>query len=63
MSGNKLASRLQEFRDEKSIRSKGALSVVLHLSRYAKKNGLPLKVENLTTSGKGQVLGLGKDAL
>jgi hypothetical protein len=57
---NKLTLRLSAFQTENKIVNKGALSVVLHVSRYAKKNGLPLVPENLITEGSGQVLYLGK---
>lgn len=58
-----LAARLADFRDEKRIKGKGALAVVLHLTRHAKDHGLPMKAEALTTEGSGQVLGLGKGAV
>lgn len=58
-----LAVLLAAFRDEKRIRGKGALAVVLHLSRYAVENGLPLDAGGLVTEGSGQVLGLGKGAV
>jgi hypothetical protein len=35
---NKLTLRLSAFQTENKIVNKGALSVVLHVSRYAKKN-------------------------
>jgi len=52
---------LLKFRDEKSIKSKGALAVVLQISRLARNKGLPLNAEKLLTKGGGQVLGLSKD--
>jgi hypothetical protein len=55
-----LEALLSAFRDEKRIRGKGALAVVLHLSRHAIENGLPLNADELVTEGSGQVLGLGK---
>jgi hypothetical protein len=58
-----LEARLSSFRDEKRIRSKGALAVVLHLTRYAREQGLPLSAKCLMTEGSGQVLGLGKGAV
>lgn len=60
MSKVDLAARLAAFRDEQKIKGKGALAVVIHVSRYAIENGLPLNAENLVTGGTGQVLGLGK---
>lgn len=58
-----LSKKLSAFRDEMKIRGKGALAVVLHISRYAKENGLPLDADALITEGSGQVLGLGKGAV
>lgn len=39
---------------------KGPLSVALFVTELARKNGLPLRSEELITEGGGQVLGLGK---
>lgn len=58
-----LTKKLRAFRDEMKIHGKGALAVVLHVSRYAKENGLPLDANALITEGSGQVLGLGKGAV
>ena len=58
-----LATRLANFRDANNIKGKGALAVVVHVSRYAKENGLPLIADRLITEGSGQVLGLGKGAV
>lgn len=58
-----LTAQLEKFRAEKHIKNKGALAVVLHLTRYARNHGLPLKAEKMTTEGSGQVLGLGKTAV
>lgn len=58
-----LARKLGAFRDEMNIKGKGALAVVIHVTRYAKENGLPLKADSLITEGSGQVLGLGKGAV
>lgn len=63
MNGAELAARLVAFRDEKRIRGKGSLAVVIHISRYAKENGLPLDADGLITEGSGQVLGLGKGSV
>ena len=60
---NDIARKLSAFRDEMKIHGKGALAVVIHISRYAKENGLPLDVNALITEGSGQVLGLGKGAV
>jgi len=60
---NELETWLQDFCISNKIRGKGALSVVLHISRYAIENGLPLDSEKLVTDGSGQVLGLGKSAI
>lgn len=63
MTSTKLVTRLSVFRENNKIRGKGALAVVVHISRYAKENGLPLDADNLITEGSGQVLGLGKGAV
>jgi hypothetical protein len=58
-----LEAELIKFRDENKITSKGALAVIIHVTRYAKESGLPLSAESLITAGSGQVLGLGKGAV
>lgn len=58
-----IAARLAAFRDKQKIRGKGALAVVIHISRYAKENGLPLDADGLITVSSGQVLGLGKGSV
>lgn len=58
-----IARKLSVFRDQMKICSKGALAVVIHVSRYARENGLPLDADALITEGSGQVLGLGKGAV
>lgn len=60
---NDITRKLSAFRDEMKIRGKGALAVVIHISRYAGENGLPLDADSLITEGSGQVLGLGKGAV
>lgn len=57
------SQKLASFCDKTKIRSKGALAVIIHISRYAKENGLPLDANALITEGSGQVLGLGKGAV
>lgn len=63
MISTKLATRLKVFRENNKIRSKGALAVVVYISRYAKESGLPIDADSLITEGSGQVLGLGKGAV
>ncbi|MDO8412293.1 MAG: DUF4928 family protein [Gallionellaceae bacterium] len=63
MTKDEIAQKLSAFRDENKINGKGALAVVIHISRYAKENGLPLDADALITEGSGQVLGLGKGAV
>jgi hypothetical protein len=63
MTNDEIALKLSAFRDENKINGKGALAVVIHISRYAKENGLPLDADALITEGSGQVLGLGKGAV
>ncbi len=60
---NDITRKLSTFRDEMKIRGKGALAVVIHITRYAGENGLPLDADSLITEGSGQVLGLGKGAV
>jgi hypothetical protein len=55
-----LEKQLAEFRDAKNVRSKGQLAVVLHITRLAAENGLPIDPETLRTDKEGQVKGLGK---
>lgn len=55
-----LEKRLTEFRDANSLRSKGQLAVMLHITRLAAENGLPIDPETLRTDREGQVKGLGK---
>lgn len=63
MTNSEVARKLSAFRDETKINGKGALAVVIHISRYARENGLPLDADALITEGSGQVLGLGKGAV
>lgn len=58
-----ISNKLSSFRDASKIRGKGALAVAIHISRYARENGLPLNADTLITEGSGQVLGLGKGAV
>ncbi len=58
-----LESRLESFREENRIFSKGKLSVVLVVTRHARDMGLPLDPKKLVTKEQGQVLGLGKAAV
>ena len=54
---------LAAFTAEKAFRGKGAISVALIVTQYAKTMGLPLDPQKLVTEGGGQVLGLGKGAV
>jgi hypothetical protein len=58
-----LGNQLAAFQKEHKIVGKGALAVVLYISRYAQEHGLPLGASSLVTEGTGQVLGLGKGAV
>ena len=58
-----LQAALEQYRVERKITGKGALAVVLHVSRYARDKGLPLDAEGLLTEGGAQVLGLGRGAV
>lgn len=54
-----LAERMKEFVEEYRIKGKGALSVVLVLTRKAKTESFPLDAQRHVTEGGGQVAGLG----
>lgn len=58
-----LSSQLQQFKTEYRLNGKGALCVMLVVTRHAKERGLPLQANSLRTAEKGQVLGLGKAAV
>jgi len=55
-----LEKQLAMFRDENNVKGRGYLAVVLHITRLAIENGLPIDPEFLRTQKKGQVAGLGK---
>lgn len=55
-----LEEQLARFRDSHKLRGKGQLAVMLHITRLALENGLPLDAESLRTQKEGQVAGLGK---
>ena len=55
-----LEKALVQFRDANSLKSKGQLAVMLHITRLGIENGLPLDPEALRTDKEGQVKGLGK---
>jgi hypothetical protein len=57
---SELFKRLRAFQAKEEMTGKGALSVMLVVTDYAKEMGLPLQADQLTTTGGGQVLGLGK---
>ena len=56
-----LEARLESYRVKEKIRGKGALAVVLYVSRLACTKGLPLATKKLLTGQGGQVLGLGRE--
>jgi hypothetical protein len=55
-----LLTQLSQFREQHNVKHKGNLSVVLHVSRLARTEGLPLNALSLQTSHQGQVRGLGR---
>lgn len=63
MNSTDVGGRLAAFQKEHKITGKGALAVVLYISRYAREHGLPLDESSLVTEGAGQVLGLGKGSV
>lgn len=60
---DELVSRLAEYRTENKITSKGALAVILFITRQARIRGLPLDSADLLTHNQGQIQGLGKAAV
>lgn len=56
----KIEEHLRRFIEQNSVAGKGALCVMLVITRHAIENGLPLNPADLVVEGKGQVLGLGK---
>lgn len=58
-----LNNELETFFRDNNLFNKGALSVMLVISNYAKNNSFPLNPDKLKTSNKGQVLGLGRGAV
>ncbi len=54
---------LQKFKESNQISGKGALSVMLVVTRAAKQEGLPLDANKLKTQEHGQVKGLSKSAV
>jgi hypothetical protein len=60
---SELDRRLEQYRKEKQLSSKGKIAAILYVSRLARKTGLPLDSSILVTDRKGQVLGLGKTAV
>lgn len=63
MKNAELYRRLADFRNTQKISSKGALSTIVHVTRFARENGLPLSESQLVTPGTGQVHGLGRAAV
>lgn len=51
---------LTAFRDAHSLKGKGQLALMLHVTRLAAELGLPLDAGNLLTNKEGQIRGLGK---
>ncbi len=55
--------KLQEFRSANRVNGKGALSVMLFVTREARNKGLPLSTDSLITKEHGQVKGLSKQSV
>lgn len=55
-----LTEKLNNFRNERRVKTKGSLALVLHVSRTARETGLPLDTATLRTPQQGQVKGLSK---
>ncbi len=60
---NELTKRLEEYQTKNKVTTKGALSVVLHVTRIASIEGLPLAHEGLRTREGGQVRGLSRSSI
>ena len=58
-----VTQKLEAFRKKYNITQKGALSVVLHVTRIARKQGLPLDPQKLRTKARGQVRGLSRSSI
>ncbi|MFA5516932.1 MAG: DUF4928 family protein [Desulfuromonadales bacterium] len=58
-----IKKKLHKFARENGVHTKGPFSVVLVVTRMAKKKGLPLDPNNLLSARGGQVAGLGKGAV
>jgi hypothetical protein len=58
-----LEQRLEAFADEHQMKGKGALSLVLVLTRQASRRGMPLIPTDFLTKQGGQVAGMGKSAV
>lgn len=52
-------ARLKVFQAENNIYTKGPLSLVIQVTRLVRNKTFPLNPNDLQTSGKGQVIGLG----
>lgn len=62
-SGIKMLSALNDFAEKQNISGKGALSVVLTLTRNMMNMDFPLRAENFLSPKEGQVAGLGGAAV
>lgn len=59
-----LAQCLEQYKKQKGIKGKGQIAALIFASRLARRSGLPFNVEaGITTDGRGQVKGLGRDAV
>lgn len=58
-----LNNKLEKFKNKEKIKGKGALSVMIVVTRMAISKGLPLNPHNLLTKGGGQVIGLNRSAV
>jgi hypothetical protein len=58
-----LNEKLDQYRNEKGITTKGSLAVILVVTRKAKTSGLPLDPSSLRADSTGQVSGLGKTSV
>jgi hypothetical protein len=59
-----LSDRLAWYKEERNVKGKGQIAALIFASRLARRAGLPFDVAGgITSDGRGQVRGLGKDAV
>ena len=59
----KYEDEFRDFASQNKTMSKGALALMIYITRQAQEIGLPLDAEKLLAESKGQVAGLSKSAV